>query len=124
MCCLQVAVHLMVEQSRKACSAVANGEADCAIIGGDVPDELAHVLKVGSHTSLKDCSLEVRCGPLHISVREQSKAIAGKLAAKSALAECPPPCAAAGDGEQRAQMLPSHLQLLAFLLYDGECAYR
>lgn len=37
----------MVEQSRRACSAVANGEADCAIIGGDVPDELAHVLKVG-----------------------------------------------------------------------------
>lgn len=36
----------MVEQSRRACSAVANGEADCAIIGGDVPDELAHVLKV------------------------------------------------------------------------------
>ena len=44
----QVAVHLMVEQSRRACSAVANGEADCAIIGGDVPDELAHVLKVRS----------------------------------------------------------------------------
>ncbi len=44
---MQVAVHLMVEQSRRACSAVANGEADCAIIGGDVPDELAHVLKVG-----------------------------------------------------------------------------
>ena len=43
----------MVEQSRRACSAVANGEADCAIIGGDVPDELAHVLKVGSLTSLK-----------------------------------------------------------------------
>ena len=38
----------MVEQSRRACSAVANGEADCAIIGGDVPDELAHVLKVCS----------------------------------------------------------------------------
>ena len=38
----------MVEQSRRACSAVANGEADCAIIGGDVPDELAHVLKVRS----------------------------------------------------------------------------
>ena len=37
----------MVEQSRRACSAVASGEADCAIIGGDVPDELAHVLKVG-----------------------------------------------------------------------------
>ena len=45
---MQVAVHLMVEQSRRACSAVANGEADCAIIGGDVPDELAHVLKVGA----------------------------------------------------------------------------
>ena len=40
----------MVEQSRRACSAVANGEADCAIIGGDVPDELAHVLKVGTPT--------------------------------------------------------------------------
>ena len=51
-CPAQVAVHLMVEQSRRACSAVANGDADCAIIGGDVPDELAHVLKVGSACNL------------------------------------------------------------------------
>lgn len=37
---------LQVEQSRRACDAVARGEADCAIIGGDVPEDLAPVLQV------------------------------------------------------------------------------
>ncbi|KAK9916423.1 hypothetical protein WJX75_002429 [Coccomyxa subellipsoidea] len=41
-----VTVTLQVEQSRRACDAVARGEADCAIIGGDVPEDLAPVLQV------------------------------------------------------------------------------
>ena len=44
--CAQVTVTLQVEQSRRACDAVAHGEADCAIIGGDVPEDLASVLQV------------------------------------------------------------------------------
>ena len=43
---VQVTVTLQVEQSRRACDAVARGEADCAIIGGDVPEDLAPVLQV------------------------------------------------------------------------------
>lgn len=42
----QVTVTLQVEQSRRACDAVARGEADCAIIGGDVPEDLEAILQV------------------------------------------------------------------------------
>jgi DNA-binding transcriptional LysR family regulator len=41
-----VTVTLQVDQSRRACDAVARGEADCAIIGGDVPEELTSMLQV------------------------------------------------------------------------------
>ena len=73
---VQVAVHLMVEQSRRACSAVANGEADCAIIGGDVPDELAHVLKVGSRPS---------GGRLHLLIHPLSQKLPSKGGGQSAI---------------------------------------
>ncbi len=36
---------LAVENSRRACDAVARGDADCAIIGGEVPAELADALQ-------------------------------------------------------------------------------
>ncbi|CAK0737405.1 hypothetical protein CVIRNUC_000907 [Coccomyxa viridis] len=70
-----VAVHLMVEQSRRACSAVANGEADCAIIGGDVPDELAHVLKVTPYAS-DELVLIV---PRHHELAKRSSIAVGEL---------------------------------------------
>ncbi|BDA41067.1 probable ruBisCO transcriptional regulator [Coccomyxa sp. Obi] len=41
-----VTVTLQVDQSRRACDAVARGEADCAIIGGDVPEDLEAILQV------------------------------------------------------------------------------
>lgn len=44
----QVTVTLQVEQSRRACDAVARGEADCAIIGGDIPEDLESILQVPS----------------------------------------------------------------------------
>lgn len=53
-CCVsagQVTVSLLVDQSRRACDAVAQGEADCAIIGGEVPEELAPVLQVKALSS-------------------------------------------------------------------------
>ena len=43
---LQVTVTLAVENSRRACDAVARGDADAAIIGGEVPQELASQLEV------------------------------------------------------------------------------
>ena len=74
----------MVEQSRRACSAVANGEADCAIIGGDVPDELAHVLKVGSLPPLQGNLLsQVHSKPLHHSVFKQVRAVARNFRCRS-----------------------------------------
>jgi DNA-binding transcriptional LysR family regulator len=36
---------LQVDQSRRVCDAVAAGAVDCAIIGGEVPAELAHSLR-------------------------------------------------------------------------------
>ena len=43
---LQVTVAVQVEASRKLCSRVAKGEVDAALIGGEVPIEIRHVLSV------------------------------------------------------------------------------
>ncbi len=66
--CAQVTVTLQVEQSRRACDAVAHGEADCAIIGGDVPEDLASVLQV-RHKS-PSCVLCTPQGFCHQTRRE------------------------------------------------------
>ena len=42
----QVTVSVHVEASRKLCSQVAKGEVDAALIGGEVPIEIRHVLRV------------------------------------------------------------------------------
>ena len=44
--CAQVTVSVQVENSRKLCSSVAKGEVDAALIGGEVPIEIRHVLSV------------------------------------------------------------------------------
>ncbi|KAK9867694.1 hypothetical protein WJX84_007850 [Apatococcus fuscideae] len=41
----QVTVSVQVEASRKLCSRVAKGEVDAALIGGEVPIEIRHVLR-------------------------------------------------------------------------------
>ena len=43
---LQVVVTLGVDISRRVCAQVASGAFDCAIIGGDVPEELGTGLEV------------------------------------------------------------------------------
>lgn len=44
--CLQVTVQMQVDRSRKVCEAVARGETDVAVVGGEVPTELCDVLQV------------------------------------------------------------------------------
>lgn len=39
-------MHLQVENTRACCAAVAAGEANIAIVGGEVPRELEHLLQV------------------------------------------------------------------------------
>ena len=87
--CAQVTVTLQVEQSRRACDAVARGEADCAIIGGEVPDELADVLQVAP-ASLSSCT------PCQIA-RLPSVAAAALTARES----CAPCCVQAASFQPR-----------------------
>ena len=42
----EVLVHLQVEKTRACCAAVAAGEANIAIVGGEVPRELEHLVQV------------------------------------------------------------------------------
>ena len=42
---LQVSVQMHVDSSRAICSAVAKGEVDIAIIGGEVPEELRDLVQ-------------------------------------------------------------------------------
>lgn len=42
----EVLVHLQVENTRRCCAAVARGEVNIAIVGGDIPRELEHLLQV------------------------------------------------------------------------------
>ncbi|KAK9868928.1 hypothetical protein WJX84_011344 [Apatococcus fuscideae] len=44
-CLWKVTVSVHVEASRKLCSQVAKGEVDAALIGGEVPIEIRHVLR-------------------------------------------------------------------------------
>ena len=41
-----VALQLAVENTRRCCAAVARGEADIAVVGGEVPSDLARLLRV------------------------------------------------------------------------------
>jgi hypothetical protein len=42
----EVVVHLQVENTRRCCAAVARGEVNIAIVGGEIPRELEHLLQV------------------------------------------------------------------------------
>jgi DNA-binding transcriptional LysR family regulator len=42
----EVLVHLQVENTRRCCAAVARGEVNIAIVGGEIPRELEHLLQV------------------------------------------------------------------------------
>ena len=42
----EVLVHLLVENTRRCCAAVARGEVNLAIVGGDIPRELEHLIQV------------------------------------------------------------------------------
>ena len=44
-------MHLQVENTRACCAAVAAGEANIAIVGGEVPRELEHLLQVRGEQS-------------------------------------------------------------------------
>ncbi len=48
---MQVTVSVQVEASRRLCSKVAKGEVDAALIGGEVPIEIRHVLSVSRNLS-------------------------------------------------------------------------
>ena len=39
-------MHLLVENTRRCCAAVARGEVNLAIVGGDIPRELEHLIQV------------------------------------------------------------------------------
>lgn len=65
----QVTVTLAVENSRRACDAVARGEADCALIGGEVPRDLADALQVQT--------LQTPC--LTLPARSMALSASGKL---------------------------------------------
>ena len=41
-----VLVHLQVENTRRCCAAVARGEVNIGIVGGEIPRELEHLLQV------------------------------------------------------------------------------
>lgn len=41
-------MHLQVENTRRCCAAVARGEVNIAIVGGEVPKELEHLIQVRS----------------------------------------------------------------------------
>ena len=41
-----VSVHLQVENTRRCCLAVSRGECDLAIVGGEIPCDLDHLLQV------------------------------------------------------------------------------
>lgn len=64
---IQVTVSVHVEASRKLCSQVAKGEVDAALIGGEVPIEIRHVLRVSHlcHLSMPTGMLILlpHCGP-------------------------------------------------------------
>ena len=41
-----MAVNLQVENTRRCCLAVSRGECDLAIVGGEVPCDMEHLLQV------------------------------------------------------------------------------
>ncbi len=41
-------VHLQVENTRRCCAAIARGEVNIGIVGGEIPRELEHLLQVRS----------------------------------------------------------------------------
>ena len=49
-----------MDQSRRVCEAVAGGELDVAIVGGDIPDELSETLDAVPYA-------EVRCSPSSVT---------------------------------------------------------
>lgn len=51
-----VLVHLQVENTRRCCAAVARGEVNIAIVGGEIPRELEHLLQVHPTWLLLLCS--------------------------------------------------------------------
>lgn len=42
----EVLVHLQVENTRRCCAAVARGEVNIALVGGEIPRELEHLMQV------------------------------------------------------------------------------
>ncbi len=45
----EVTVQLQVENTRRCCQAVTRGHVDIAVVGGEIPHDLAHLLQVGLH---------------------------------------------------------------------------
>ena len=43
---VQITLQMQVDRSRRVCEAVARGETDVAVVGGEVPNELCDVLQV------------------------------------------------------------------------------
>ena len=56
----QVAVNLQVENTRRCCLAVSRGECDLAIVGGEVPCDLEHLLQV--RLLIMACAGQLTCG--------------------------------------------------------------
>ena len=40
-------MQLQVENTRRCCQAVTRGHVDIAVVGGEIPHDLAHLLQVG-----------------------------------------------------------------------------
>ena len=49
----QVGVNLVVENTRRCCQAVARGELDFAVVGGQIPQDAKHLLLVSSIGSVR-----------------------------------------------------------------------
>ena len=61
----EVLVHLQVENTRACCAAVAAGEANIAIVGGEVPRELEHLLQARGLVAVSQRSMaSPACSPL------------------------------------------------------------
>ena len=59
----EVTVQLQVENTRRCCQAVTRGHVDIAIVGGEIPHDLAHLLQA-RHTRSRPAVLS---GPTHAS---------------------------------------------------------
>lgn len=59
----QVGINLVVENTRRCCQAVARGELDFAVVGGQIPPDVKHLLLVSAIQLLSWCLLMY--GPAH-----------------------------------------------------------